>query len=56
MHHIVARLKLHQLFERQGNFGIAGVVGTEVVLVKSVEDLVVGEEGDLRLLIDKTLV
>ena len=56
VHHIVARLKLHQLFERQGNFGIAGVVGTEVVLVKSVEDLVVGEEGDLRLLIDKTLV
>ena len=45
MHHIVARLKLTNLFERERHLGIARVVGTQIVLVETIEDLVVGVEG-----------
>ena len=41
MHHIVARLKLTNLFERERHLGIARVVGTQIVLVETIEDLVV---------------
>ena len=52
----VARLELHQLFERERHLGVAGVVGAEVVFVETVEDLVVGEEGEAQRLVDKSLV
>ena len=56
VHDEVARLELHEFFERQGHLGVAGVVGAEVVFMETVEDLVVGEEGEAQGLVDKSLV
>ena len=56
MHHIVARLKLTNLFERERHLGIARVVGTQIVLVETIEDLVVGVEGGSHIRVGETLV
>ena len=56
MHHIVARLKLTNLFERERHLGIARVVGTQIVLVETIEDLVVGVEGGSHLRVGEPFV
>ena len=43
MHYIVARLKLTELLERDSHLTTARLVATQVILVETVEDLMVGE-------------
>ena len=45
MYHIVARLKLREFLERDGHLAAAGLVAAEIVLMKTIEDLMVGEAG-----------
>ena len=56
MHHVVANLELLDLLQREGHLTTARLVALQVVLMETVEDLVVGKDTDVQVVIDKTLV
>ena len=56
MDYVVIDLDLVQFLEREGEFAGTRLVGTETVFVETVEDLMIGEEADMRLVVDKPLV
>ena len=56
MHHVIARLKLIQLFERKSHFATACLVATQIVFMKAVEYLMVGKDAVLQRMIYETLV
>ena len=53
---IIAGFKLHEFLKRQCEFSVAGAVALEVIFVETVEDLVVGKEGDAQRLVNKSFV
>ena len=56
VYYIVARAELVELLERQGHLATAGTVALEVVLVKTVEQLVVGEDAQVQGVVGKAFV
>ena len=56
MYHIVAHLELLNLLQRQGYLTTAGLVGTQVILMESVEYLVVGKDAQLLVVVSKAFV
>ena len=56
MHHVVAHFHLLKLFHGERYLAAAGRVGAQVVLVEAVENLVIGEEAELQLLVHESAV
>ena len=56
MHDIVAGFDLLQLLETEGELAAAGTVALQVVFVETVEDLMVGEETDFRVVVHESLM
>ena len=54
VHHVVAHLKLLNLLQRQGHLTASGLVGTQVILMETVEYLVVGKDADPLVVIDES--
>ena len=56
MHHVIARFKLIQLFERKSHLSTACFVATQIVFMKTVEYLMIGKNAVLQRMIYETLV
>jgi len=56
VYHVVAKLELGNLLERQGHLAASGFVGAQVVLVIPFKQLMVGETGDFKVVVDKPFV
>ena len=56
MDHEIAYFKLLNLFQRERDFAAAGLVGTQTVFMETVEYLVVGEDAESQVVVDKSLV
>ena len=54
MHHVVARLKLAELLERDGHLAATRLVATEVILMETVEYLMVGKAGHAHGVVDES--
>ena len=56
MHHIVAGGELVQLLQAQGHLAAACLVALQVILVKAVEQLMVGKDADTQSVVGKAFV
>ena len=56
VHHEIALLKLVKFLERERDFARSGFIGFQVVLVKTVEDLMIGEAADFQRFIGKSFM
>ena len=56
MHNEVARLHLLQLLHGESHFARAGLIRLEVVFMETVEDLMVGEEAQTKIVVGKALM
>ena len=54
VHHVVANLELLYFLQRQRHLAATGFVGAQVVLMEAVENLVVGEDTQLQVVIHET--
>ena len=56
MHHEVADLELLDLLQRESHLTTTGLIALQVVLMETVEDLVVGKDTDMQVVVRKPLV
>ena len=56
VHHIVAHLYLVEFLERKRQFAAASSVALEAVFVETVENLMVGKDAQLQVVVDKSLM
>ena len=56
VHHVVANLELLYLLQRQRHLAATCLVRTQVVFVETVKHLVVGEDAEVLVVVDKTCV
>ena len=56
MHDIVAYLKLLYLLQRQGNLATTGLIRAQIILVETIENLMVGKDTKLQIVIGKAFV
>ena len=56
VNHVVADVELLQFLEREGDLARAGAFAAQVELVEAVEDLVVGEQAHLQVVVGKAFV
>ena len=53
MHDIVANLELLNLLQRQCYLAATGLVGAQVILMEAVEDLMVGEDAEVLVVVNE---
>ena len=56
MHHEITYLELLDLLQREGHLTTAGLVALEVVFMETIENLMIGKDTDVQVVVGKALV